>query len=51
MILSDISENLGLTDIGNNGDSVPATVPGSVLIRLMRQRLNLGTYPDPETHG
>jgi hypothetical protein len=33
MILSNISENLTLLNNGSNGDSVPATVPGSKLVR------------------
>jgi hypothetical protein len=36
MILSDIGENLTLQNNGSNGDSVPATVPGSEVVRLTR---------------
>jgi hypothetical protein len=45
MVLSNIGENLALLNNGSNGDSVPATVPGSELVRLTRQRLSLGPYP------
>jgi hypothetical protein len=40
MILSTISENSTLLNNGSNGDSVPATVPGTAVIRLTRQRLS-----------
>jgi hypothetical protein len=39
--LSNIGENLALLNNGSNGDSVPATVPGSELVGLTRQRLKL----------
>jgi hypothetical protein len=42
MILCNINENLALLNNASNGDSVPATVPGPELVRLTRQRLNLG---------
>jgi hypothetical protein len=45
MVPSNIGENLALLNNGSNGDSVPATVPGSELVRLTRQRLRLGPYP------
>jgi hypothetical protein len=45
MVLSNLGENLALLNNGSNGDSVPATVPGSELVRLTRQRLNLGPHP------
>ena len=45
MVLSNIGENLALLNNGSNGHSVPATVPGPELVRLTRQRLNLGPYP------
>jgi hypothetical protein len=34
MVPSNIGEKLALLNNGSNGDSVPATVPGSELIRL-----------------
>jgi hypothetical protein len=42
---SNIGENLALLNNGSNGDSVPATVPGSEPVWLRRQRLNLGPHP------
>jgi hypothetical protein len=46
MVPSNIGENLALLNNGGNGDSVPATVPGSELGRLTRQRLKLAlTWP------
>ena len=45
MIPSNIDKNLTLLDNGSNGDSVPATVPGSELAQLTRQRLNTGHLP------
>jgi hypothetical protein len=46
MILSNIGENTALLNNGSNGDSVPATVPGSELVRLTCQRLKLAlTWP------
>jgi hypothetical protein len=51
MLLSSIGENLALLNNGGNGDSVPATVPGSELVRLMRQQLNLEPLPCRQTAG
>jgi hypothetical protein len=34
MVLPNIGDNLTLLNNGSNGDSVPATVPGSELIQL-----------------
>jgi hypothetical protein len=45
MILPNIGKNLSLDNNGSNGDSVPATVPGSELVGLTCQRLNLGRHP------
>jgi hypothetical protein len=45
MSLSNIGDTVALLNNGNNGDSVPATVPGSELVRLTRQRLKLGPHP------
>jgi hypothetical protein len=45
MVPSNMGENLTLINNGSNGDSVPATVPGSGPVRLTRQRLNLGPHP------
>jgi hypothetical protein len=41
MILPNIGDNLALLNNGSNGDSVPAPVPGSELVQLTLQRLNL----------
>jgi hypothetical protein len=41
MIPPNIGENLALLNNGSNGDSAPATVPGSELVGLTRQRLKL----------
>jgi hypothetical protein len=46
-----IGENLALLNNGSNGDSVPRTVPGSELVRLMRQRLNSTLTPDSRCLG
>jgi hypothetical protein len=45
MSLSNIGDTVALLNNGSNSDSVPATVPGSELVRQTRQRLNLGSHP------
>jgi hypothetical protein len=43
--MPNVGENLALLSDGSNSDSVPATVSGSELVRLTRQRLNMGSHP------
>jgi hypothetical protein len=45
MIPPNIGENLALLNNGSNGDSVPATVPGSELFRLTRPAVEPETSP------
>src|SRR5919106_853510 len=51
MIPPNIGENLTLLNNGSNGDSVPATVPGSELVRPTRQQLNLEPLPCQQNPG